>query len=131
MWYRTEPSDNLSVIVPDGYSCEISVQNPPRDAPPRPKVCHRFEDGLEISPFCRGKKSGHILADDPLWVNFFGSSKELKGQVSSRVSQSSTVSGQAVRLARETAGHKTNCSTILAPIDLCEVAEVRHVGIFD
>ena len=89
-----------------GNSEPLSVQHSPRDA--IPAVNHEAEEGREGVSVVSRKDAGHVLPNHPAGAESSSKEKKLDGQVTTRVIQSSSSSGDGKGLAGGASNENVN-----------------------
>jgi len=96
-------SDNEDATASLGHSEELSVQHSPGAT--IPEFRQRPEDGAKIPSAVRRQNTGDVFPDDPTGPKAASKSAKLDGQLTTRISQAASSSGNGERGTRGSA-HK-------------------------
>ncbi|CAK0778792.1 hypothetical protein WCLP8_800002 [uncultured Gammaproteobacteria bacterium] len=118
-------SDNEQAAAPLRDSEVLSVNDTPRPSIPDP--FHLPEEGGEIPSAVAGQCPGHVFPDEPAGAESINHVKGDEGQVTTRIIQASSLSGNRERLAGA-----AECEQIdilnSPPVHGGDIAEVRDTG---
>jgi hypothetical protein len=119
-------SDNEHATATLGDSEVLSVENAVSE--PIPEFAQRPEEGSKRPPSVNRQNAWDVFPDNPRRPDALREREELKGEVSARVGKSGSRSCEGEGLAGCPPNQKVNLSNVVWS-DLCEVAEVRDLGI--
>src|SRR6266550_1628660 len=112
-------SDNEHALASLGQPEILSVQHPP--GPPIPALGKTVQELIERS-FIVGENAGHVFPHAPAGLILCKNGKIAKGEISARISQSSTQSRNREGLAGRSSDQNVDC-------DGCPFVEFEHVSI--
>lgn len=117
-------SDKEHTVAPLRHTEVLSVKTSPRAR--IPELVHELEPGGERVSVVKGKQAGHVLENEPGWLESINHLESDKGQVAARVGKPKPSPRDTETLAGASKDKKVNCIG-LAPIDLGDIAKVRDV----
>lgn len=119
----TSTADNEHALASLGQSEVLSVQD--SVGPPIPELAQPSEEGTKGSPLVCRQDTGDILPNDPAGSEPVSKAKKLERQLTTRVIQAASESGEREGLAGSAPDENID-SCFITRLDLREVAEVRN-----